>query len=391
LTKTTWLMIMVGIQKALLTAIAFLLLSTASAGEKEDRAKLEKIGKDISKLEQSIKGQSRQQDKLAGELKKIELASADLNNKISTIQKQRAALNRELIQLEKQQKKLESLKHSQQQLISQEIVAAYRLGSEEPIKLLLNQEDPEKFSRSLKYYDYFLAARAEKLASYRQTHQQLETTKSDIASREQSLAESRQQLAIEQQTLRENRQQREQLLTSLGKQIQNSQQTLNQLRNERQRLETVLKALEQRAMQLAAPASKQPFSKQKGKLPWPVSGKLTQHFGAVRNADITWSGWLMQAVEGLHVHSIHHGRVIFSDYLRGYGLLVIIDHGEGYMSLYAHNQVLLRETGDWVKPGERIARVGNTGGQADHALYFEIRHNGKPTNPKAWLASKAGR
>ncbi|WP_272992599.1 murein hydrolase activator EnvC family protein [Porticoccus hydrocarbonoclasticus] len=391
MTKTTWLMIMVGIQKALLTAIAFLLLSTASAGEKEDRAKLEKIGKDISKLEQSIKGQSRQQDKLAGELKKIELASADLNNKISTIQKQRAALNRELIQLEKQQKKLESLKHSQQQLISQEIVAAYRLGSEEPIKLLLNQEDPEKFSRSLKYYDYFLAARAEKLASYRQTHQQLETTKSDIASREQSLAESRQQLAIEQQTLRENRQQREQLLTSLGKQIQNSQQTLNQLRNERQRLETVLKALEQRAMQLAAPASKQPFSKQKGKLPWPVSGKLTQHFGAVRNADITWSGWLMQAVEGLHVHSIHHGRVIFSDYLRGYGLLVIIDHGEGYMSLYAHNQVLLRETGDWVKPGERIARVGNTGGQADHALYFEIRHNGKPTNPKAWLASKAGR
>ena len=156
---------MVRIQKALLTAIAFLLLSTASAGEKEDRAKLEKIGKDISKLEQSIKGQSRQQDKLAGELKKIELASADLSNKISTIEKQQAALNRELIQLEKQQAELESLKRTQQQLISKEIVAAYRLGSEEPIKLLLNQEDPEKLSRTLKYYDYFLAARAEKLAA----------------------------------------------------------------------------------------------------------------------------------------------------------------------------------------------------------------------------------
>jgi septal ring factor EnvC (AmiA/AmiB activator) len=381
---------MAGIQKALLTAMALLLLSTANAGEKEDRAKLEKIGKDISKLEQSIKGQSRQQDKLAGELKKIELASADLSNKISTIEKQRAVLNRELTQLETQQAELESLKSSQQQLISQEIVAAYRLGSEEPIKLLLNQEDPEKLSRTLKYYDYFLAARAEKLATYRQTNQELEATKINIASRQQSLTESRQQLAIEQQTLKENRQQREQLLASLGEQIQSAQQTLDQLRNERQRLETVLKALEQRAMQLAAPASKQPFSKQKGKLPWPVSGKLTRHFGAVRNADITWSGWLMRAAEGLYVHSIHHGRVIFSDYLRGYGLLVIIDHGEGYMSLYAHNQVLLRETGDWVKPGERIARVGNTGGQADHALYFEIRHNGKPTNPKPWLASKAG-
>lgn len=381
---------MIRIRQALLTAMAFLLLSTASAGEKEDRAKLEKIGKDISKLEQSIKGQSRQQDKLANELKKIELASAALSNKISSIEKQRVALNKELIQLEKQYAELESLKRSQEQLISQQIAASYRLGSEEPIKLLLNQEDPEKLSRTLRYYDYFLAARAEKLATYRQTRQQLEATKTDIASRELALKESGRQLAIEQQTLKESRQQREQLLASLNKQIQSSQQTLNQLGNERKRLETVLRALEQRATQLTAPVSGQPFSKQKGRLPWPVSGKLTKHFGAARNADITWNGWLMLAKEGLHVQSVHHGRVIFSDYLRGYGLLVIIDHGEGYMSLYAHNQVLLRETGDWVKPGERIARVGNTGGQADHALYFEIRHNGKPTNPKLWLANKPG-
>ena len=381
---------MVGIQKALLTAIAFLLLSTASAGEKEDRAKLEKIGKDISKLEQSIKGQSRQQDKLAGELKKIELASADLNNKISTIEKQRAALNRELIQLEKQQKELESLKHSQQQLISQEIAAAYRLGSEEPIKLLLNQEDPEKFSRSLKYYDYFLAARAEKLASYRQTHQQLETTKSDIASREQSLAESRQQLVIEQQTLRENRQQREQLLTSLGKQIQNSQQTLNQLRNERQRLETVLKALEQRAMQLAAPASKQPFSKQKGKLPWPVDGRLVARYGTPRGGDARtkWDGVLIGADVGTQVRAVHGGRVVFADWLRGAGLLVILDHGNGYLSLYGHNQSLLRDAGDIVKAGDPIATVGTSGGQEAAALYFAIRQQGRPSDPAQWCRAQ---
>ncbi len=381
---------MIGIPKALLTLMALLLLSNVSAGEKEDRAKLDKIGKDISTLEQSIKGQSRQQDKLADELRKIELASAELSNKISSIKKQRVALKNELVQLGKRQAELEALKGSQQQLISKEIVAAYRLGSEEPIKLLLNQEDPEKLSRTLRYYDYFLAARAEKLAAYRATNEQLETTMLDIASRELSLTESHQQLAIEQQALKENRQQREQLLASLDTQIQSSQQRLNQLRNESQRLETVLKTLEQRAMQLAAPAAKLPFSKQKGRLPWPVPGKLTRHFGAIRNADITWNGWLMEAREGLPVQSVHHGRVIFSDYLRGYGLLVIIDHGEGYMSLYAHNQVLLRETGDWVNPGEHIARVGNTGGQTDHALYFEIRHNGKPTNPKLWLASKIG-
>ena len=151
-----------------------------------------------------------------------------------------------------------------------------------------------------------------------------------------------------------------------------------------------LKALEQRAMQLAAPASKQPFSKQKGKLPWPVSGKLTQHFGAVRNADITWSGWLMQAVEGLHVHSIHHGRVIFSDYLRGYGLLVIIDHGEGYMTLYGYNETILKNTGDWVAPGDVIATVGDSGGQSEAGLYFELRRGAKPENPRRWVTKKPG-
>ena len=97
---------------------------------------------------------------------------------------------------------------------------------------------------------------------------------------------------------------------------------------------------------------------------------------------------MLKAKEGTPVRAIHYGRIIFSDYLRGHGLLTIIDHGDGYMSLYAHNQVLLKETGEWVLPNETIAKVGNTGGQDDHALYFEIRHNGKPTNPKRWLAKK---
>jgi len=150
----------------------------------------------------------------------------------------------------------------------------------------------------------------------------------------------------------------------------------------------VLQALKQAIADIDMPAPSQPFAKQRGKMRWPIKGKLSHRFGSQRNAEMKWDGWLLNANEGVAVKAIHHGRVVFSDYLRGYGMLIIIDHGDSYMSLYAHNQVLLKETGDWVTADESVAKVGNSGGRIEHALYFEIRHNGKPTNPKHWLASR---
>ena len=120
-----------------------------------------------------------------------------------------------------------------------------------------------------------------------------------------------------------------------------------------------------------------------------MQGKLQHRFGTTRNASLKWSGWLLSAKQASPIHAIHHGRIIFSDYLRGHGLLLIVDHGEGYLSLYAHNQMLLKETGDWISSGEAIALSGNTGGLAINALYFEIRHKGKAVNPKIWLRPKA--
>ena len=129
----------------------------------------------------------------------------------------------------------------------------------------------------------------------------------------------------------------------------------------------------------------QPFGKLKGKLPWPVVGKPSNRFGRYRNGtSLRWQGLTIPSTEGNRVEAIHSGRIVFADWLRGSGLLVIIDHGDGYMSLYAHNQSLLKEIGDWVNPGDTIATVGNSGGQQRSGLYFEIRHNGKPTDPKRW-------
>lgn len=363
-------------------------LSPTFADSKSDAAKLKKIKQDIIQLEKTIKGSGEKQGSLSNELKKSELASANINLKILDLEKSLKNLSKELKVLGNKQQGLEQARVNQQTLISKQMASAYRLGNEESIKFLLNQEDPETVSRTLKYYDYFLRARTEKLTAYRETLLSLQQVKTSIIDKQTQLSTSRSNLQQQQQQLEQQQQQRRSVLTKLKQKITNSRQQLNKLNTERSKLESILKSLEEGIAKLSLPATDKPFKGRKGKLPWPVAGRLSKYFGSTRNANIRWNGWLLKAKEGTPVKAIHYGRIIFSDYLRGHGLLIIVDHGGGYMSLYAHNQVLLKETGEWVLPDEPIAKVGNTGGQDDHALYFEIRHNGKPTNPKRWLAKK---
>jgi murein hydrolase activator len=368
--------------------LAFTLISPVLASEKSDRNKLDKIKQDIVNLQKTIKGTGEQQGSLNTELKNSELASAKINLKISEIEKKLTSLHVELQKLHNDQKSLEVSRKSQQTLIAQQISSAYQLGNEESIKLLLNQEDPETISRTLKYYDYFLRARAEKLDQYRKTLQAIKQVEASILDRQTLLATNHSALKEQQQKLISHQQQRRKVLAQLNQKINTSQQQLDKLKGEHDKLESVLRSLKEGIAKLSLPAMEKPFLDRKGKLAWPVSGRLSKYYGAPRNTHIRWNGWLLNAKEGTPVHAIHHGRIIFSDYLRGHGLLIIIDHGDGYMSLYAHNQVLLKEIGEWVLAGENIAKVGNTGGQENHALYFEIRHNGKPTNPKPWLKRK---
>lgn len=367
---------------------ALLLASPIQSGEREDRSKLQKISRDIAKLQQSIKGDNQQQNELSKTLRKSELASADINTKINVLSVKLGSLKSELLKLKQQQSALEISRKRQQALISTQMKAAFHLGNEAPIKLLFNQENPDNVSRTLKYHDYFLSARTEKLNHYRDTLNSLKKVETSISDHQLALVKNRDDLKLQQQQLLKQQQQRREVLVQLNKQISSTKQTLNKLDIERKRLESVLKSLQESIAKLSLPASDKSFAEQRGKLPWPVSGRLSKHFGAQRHTNITWSGWLLSAKEGTPVHAIHHGRVIFSDYLRGHGLLMIVDHGDNYMSLYAHNQVLLKETGEWVLTGETIAKVGNTGGQGNHALYFEIRHKGKPTNPTRWLTKK---
>jgi septal ring factor EnvC (AmiA/AmiB activator) len=181
---------------------------------------------------------------------------------------------------------------------------------------------------------------------------------------------------------------RREVLTQIDKALQDSAATLAAREQDRTQLESLLEEIDRALAQLMPQESVEPFSAARGSMPWPVDGRITTRFGASRNlGKMRWQGVRMAAEPGSTVTAIHHGRVVYADWLRGSGLLLVIDHGDGYMSLYAHNESLLRDVGDWVTAGAPVSTVGDSGGQSEPGLYFEIRRNGKPTDPQQWCRS----
>ena len=278
-------------------------------------------------------------------------------------------------------------KSEQARLVGKELSAAYQLGQQEPLKLFFNLEDPDKISRMLKYYEYLVDARTAIISDYKNTLNELTTVEADLLENRTRLENNQAKLIISSQALDEQLRERRGLLSKINQQLSNDNGRLKKLKLERSQLEKIIAKLRKNIAQLSIP-NERPFIKQRGHLPWPVQGRIRNRFGTTRNADLKWSGWLLDAKQSSSVKAVHYGRVIFSDYLRGHGLILIVDHGAGYLSLYAHNQILLKATGDWVTSGESIAQVGNTGGLEKSALYFEIRHHGKAVNPKPWLKPK---
>ncbi len=372
---------------ALLIAACGQATADDKAREKAEEAKLRALEKDIQALRQTLQRRDGERRTLADELREQELALAAINGRIASLDIDIARLDDELAALEQQRGELEAQSRAQQQMIARELDAAFRLGRAEPLKLLLNQEEPDHLSRTLKYYRYFVDARSARIDDYRATLGELAEVESSIAGNQMQLAANRGQLENEQVALATGNEERRRLLAELDRQLDSEQARLEELDRQRRELEAILARLQEAIQDLVAPAS-EPFPTLRGKLPWPAEGRVLKAFGALRAQNLPWTGWLIGADEGAAVNAVHAGRVVFSDYLRGHGLVLIVDHGNNYLSLYAHNQVLLVETGDWVRGGERIALVGKSGGQEDSALYFEIRHNGQPQDPRNWLTRR---
>ncbi len=368
--------------------LALLWLPLAQGDEAEaDRARLEELQEQITALQRRIDRRDNKRSALSEELEQREQAQAEIGRKVAGLEEEVETLEQERRQLNRRRRELEQARETQQEQVSRELATAYRLGREEPLKLLLNLEQPDELMRTLRYYRYFLEARSDKLAEYRATLDELTDVEQAIADNQQRLARNLESLAEQKRALEKAQQQRRQVLARLEEELASEQEQLEKMNRERSELEEILAALEAAVQDLEAPDT-EPFPEHKGELSWPVTGKVLQAFGSRRAANIPWRGWLMAAEEGEGVRSVHGGRVVFADYMRGHGLVLIIDHGDSYLSLYAHNQVLLKESGDWVRAGEAVARVGRSGGLSDSALYFEIRHNGQPQDPKVWLAAR---
>ncbi len=374
--------------KGQLLVICCCLLPLAAQGnEQESRSRLETLKDQIVQLKKILTSKASQINDLEEQLAEREIATGKLKTNVHSLATEIAALQGEVTKLRERQQALEKYRAEQQAMIGREINAAHRLGRSEPIKLLLNQEDPHQMARTLKYYQYLVKARRDKIEQFELTLAELETVAQEIAVKQQDLEQAKEQNTVKLAELAAEQDKRRQIITELNQALSDDNSRLGKLNQERTQLEELITRLEQEIHDLG-PQATEPFDKVRGKLPWPVKGRISQQFGSTRSQDMKWSGWLIQAGEGVPIKAIYTGRVIFSSYLRGHGLLIILDHGDGYLSLYAHNSLLLKEVGDWVQSGDAIAQAGTTGGLTSSALYFEIRHNGKPQDPKRWLRAQ---
>jgi len=368
-----------------LLMIASPALVHAEPEEREARGKLEQLQAQIKRISREISADNQRKNSLQQELKKAEVELGRLQSDMANNERAIAASEEELVSLREQSAELEKARDTQQARIALELKTAWQLGQQSQVKVLLNQESPHTVARAMAYYRYFFQARNELVARYRKTLLQLQELAQRIATTLDQLAGQQAQLAQQQTQLVTAQATRAQAVAKLSDSIVSKAEKLKQMERNRKELEDLIAAIEKAVADLEVPDDYQPFKSAKGKMPWPLDGKRANNYGRPRNeGKMRWQGVTIPAKEGTPVSSIHHGRVVYADWLRGSGLLMIIDHGNGYMSLYAHNQSLLREVGEWVSAGTPISTVGNSGGQERSALYFEIRHQGKPTNPGGW-------
>ena len=372
----------------LLVAIMLTSLSGAALGQSDEaktRDQLQQLERDIKRINTEISRARSNRSKLQEQLRVAEVELGTLSRDITENQQLIAANKQEVDSLEQQQAALEKTRDEQQARIALEIKTAWKMGNQGQLKVLLNQESPHTVARSMGYYRYFFKARNTLLAQYRKTLEELQQLQDRIDETLIELQTQRHNLTAQQAKLTETRGRQEAAMAQLSASINSKAAQLKQKETDRKGLEELLQAIEVALEKLELPDQYQAFSSARGKMPWPIAGKASNRFGRPRNeGKMRWQGVSIPAREGSTVNAIHHGRVVYADWLRGSGLLLIIDHGDGYMSLYAHNQSLLKDVGEWVTAETPISTVGNTGGQDRTALYFEIRHNGKPTDPAKW-------
>ncbi|NNE59616.1 MAG: peptidoglycan DD-metalloendopeptidase family protein [Woeseia sp.] len=372
----------------LCTVICLAVASVAAQEPPASRIKeqeLADVRDKISQLKQTMDARVAERDQVTGDLQAAEARIAEQRRQLRELARQKEASERRKLELENRLLELQALLDKEAELLAAQVRAAYVNGSQERLRLLLNQQDPAELGRQLVYYRYlstFRGANIERMTGHLEEATRL---RDGVASEEQRLEGLARSRYAELALLNEAQEERRELLTSLEKQLDVEGAEMQRLAAQEKDLARLIAELTSILSDYPITAE-DPFSNFKGRLTWPVAGSLLHEFGQPRGSgSMKWNGVVLAAPRGREVRTIYHGRVVFADWLAGMGLLVIVDHGEGYMTLYGYNESILANAGDWVAPGDAIATVGDSGGQQSASLYFEIRKGTNPVNPSSWV------
>jgi len=381
-----------GLVIAAAAAAAFLGAALAMGqSARESDAKLAAVRKEIKALESRVASQAAQRDETARALRAAELDAATAERKLAATRAELAEAQAQRRALAERTSRAGARLAAERAALASQVRASYVNGREELFKLVLSQESPASLGRMLVYFDYFNGARSERIDAVSGEVAELADLDAQTQRGAAELASLEATEAAQLSTLESARDERRAVVAKLDAGIASSNAAIAKARADEKRLADLVAELTQLMAGFPVDGD-QPFEHLKGKLSWPVQGRLAGEYGQPREGGpVKWTGVLLEASEGAPVRAVYRGRVAFADWLPGLGLLIVLDHGDGYMSLYGHNEALLKEAGDWVSPGETIAQVGDTGGQPRPALYFEIRAKGAPVNPHDWIKKPLGR
>ena len=359
----------------------------AEADAALQQKKLDELLSRIENIQIKLAKQKDKHSQLRSKLKKSEKKIGKVNRQLKVINKKLRKQNKQLSKLDNQKNNLNKSLDQQRKALAGQIRSSYAIGRQEYLKLLLNQQDPIVMGRTLVLYDYLNRARTERIGEIASKVAELKVVEEKINTQTAKLNVTRQKRLKQRQALQSNLKKRAVVLDALNKKIRTRKQKLAQAKTDAKQLEDLMRGLRRALADVPSNAGvRKSFRSQKGRYRLPVRGRISSRYGSKRGSTgLRWQGVVIRAKQGASVRSISHGRIAFADWLRGFGLMVIVDHGAGYMSLYGHNDSLYVETGDWIEAGEEIASVGRSGGRKKPALYFEIRHDGKPTNPLRWV------
>jgi septal ring factor EnvC (AmiA/AmiB activator) len=359
----------------------------------KQQAQLQELRARITRLQANLDRDVQTRSQVQRQLRDSEQRIAKLNGSLQQLD---AAIDRahvRLAELHAAQARKQAALDAQKAALAQQIRAAYMQGQDSRLRLLLNARDPATLDRLLAYYDYLDKARAVRIQAVRDELQALVNINIQVQHQLAVLIGLRQQRTQALTQLQHSRRTRSQLLATINQRIRTRGQQLARMRSNERNLENLLNNLQQTLADIPADLEgHHRFASLRGRLPWPVAGRIIQGFGApLAGGRLRAQGDLIAAPLGTPVRAVAYGRVVFADWLPHFGLLVIIDHGGGYMSIYAHNQSVYVQVGDWVQMGETIATLGDSGGQSQPALYFEIRRRGVALSPREWCRGHLAR